>query len=105
MVSQQIEQEGKSILGEYCYNGREAVNIIQLAAGVALDEERSMITREDIEWVIDNGKYIKRTQSVIGKEAKVGVVNGLAVSSADEGILMQKHCLKFLPRDSTMPQI
>lgn len=87
-IGLQIEEEGKNILGEYCYNGREAVNIIQLAAGVALDEERSMITREDIEWVIDNGKYIKRTQSVIGKEAKVGVVNGLAVSSADEGILM-----------------
>ena len=83
-----IDESGKELLGEYCYNGREAVNVVQLSAGAVLEEEREVILREDIEWVIENGKYVKRSYPVIEKEAKIGIVNGLAVFNVDEGVLM-----------------
>ena len=83
-----IEESGKELLGEYCYNGREAVNVVQLSAGIVLDEERKLILKEDIEWVIENGKYVKRNYPSIEKEAKIGIVNGLAVFNVDEGVLM-----------------
>lgn len=83
-----IDDDGKKLLGEYCYNGREAVNVVQLSAGAVLEEDRKLILKKDIEWVIENGNYIKRIYPTIEKEAKVGVVNGLAVSNVDEGILM-----------------
>ena len=83
-----IDDDGKKLLGEYCYNGREAVNVVQLSAGAVLEEDRKLILKKDIEWVIENGNYIKRIYPTIEKEAKIGVVNGLAVSNVDEGILM-----------------
>lgn len=83
-----IDDDGKKLLGEYCYNGREAVNVVQLSAGAVLEEDRKLILKKDIEWVIENGNYIKRSYPTIEKEAKVGVVNGLAVFNVDEGILM-----------------
>ena len=83
-----IDDDGKKLLGEYCYNGREAVNVVQLSAGAVLEEDRKLILKKDIEWVIENGNYIKRSYPTIEKEAKIGVVNGLAVFNVDEGILM-----------------
>lgn len=83
-----IDDDGKKLLGEYCYNGREAVNVVQLSAGAVLEEDRKLILKKDIEWVIENGNYIKRSYPTIEKESKIGVVNGLAVFNVDEGILM-----------------
>ena len=83
-----IDEYGKKLIGEYCYNGREAINVVQLSAGAVLEENRKLISQNDIEWVIDNGNYVKRNYPSIEKEPKVGIVNGLAVLNLDEGILM-----------------
>ena len=83
-----IDGYGKELIGEYCYNGREAINVVQLSAGAVLEENRKLILQSDIEWVIDNGNYVKRNYPSIGKEPKVGIVNGLAVLNLYEGILM-----------------
>lgn len=83
-----INKEGKRLLGEYCYNGREVVNLIQLAAGIAYGEKRCNITEKDIEWVLENGDYNKRIDIEVGNMPSVGIVNGLAVCGANEGILM-----------------
>ena len=47
---------------EYAANGRDAVNIVQLACGVVFSEARQVITRDDIEWVVNTGRYIKRPE-------------------------------------------
>lgn len=84
----EIDESGKKIIAEYCYNGREVINLIQLCAGNALNESRKRINKEDIEWVIESCHYVRRIEPVVGKEAEVGIVNGLAVYGVDEGRLM-----------------
>ena len=84
-----IEEEGKSIIGDFCSNGREAINLVQLCAGIAINEDRNNITIKDIQWVVENGQYAKRVEAKIGGKPMVGVVNGLAVYGANQGITMQ----------------
>ncbi|HHY15061.1 MAG TPA: ATP-dependent protease LonB [Firmicutes bacterium] len=70
-------------------NGRDAVNILQIAAGVVLSEGRNRIDRADVEWVLNCGQYSPRSEMRIGKEPAVGVVNGLAVYGANQGAVIE----------------
>lgn len=73
----------------YATNGREAVNIIQIAGGIALSEERTEITKADIEWVVNSGQYSPRPERRIPPEPQVGLANGLAVYGPNTGILIE----------------
>lgn len=88
-VGFKIEEKACELVGRYCTNGREAVNMVQLASGIALNEDRSLITVNDIEWVIDNGQYSPRPEKKIREVPQVGYVNGLAVYGANMGMLME----------------
>src|SRR5690554_18701 len=66
-------------LQRYASNGRDAVNMVQIAAGIVQTEERSEITKADIEWVVNSGQYTPRLERRIPAEPAVGLVNGLAV--------------------------
>ena len=57
-----IEENAIAKTSMYADNGRDAVNIIQMAGGIALGEERSNITTQDVEWVINNGNYSPRPE-------------------------------------------
>lgn len=70
-------------------NGRDAVNILQIAAGVVLSEGRNRIDRADVEWVLNCGQYAPRSETLIGAEPAVGVVNGLAVYGANQGAVIE----------------
>lgn len=83
-----IDKDVDKLVGKYANNGREAVNIIQLAGGLALTEGRSNITIADIEWVINSGHYSPRPERRIGNSPEVGYVNGLAVYGANQGTLL-----------------
>ena len=54
------------LVGKYSSNGRDTVNLIQLACGMAINDERDEVSIEDIEWVIENGQYSPRLESNIG---------------------------------------
>lgn len=84
-----IDSKACSIIGQYCENGRDTVNLIQLASGIALNEERKNITVEDVEWVIENGQYSPRFEKSINSKPSVGYVNGLAVYGSNIGALME----------------
>ncbi|MDV3427738.1 MAG: ATP-dependent protease LonB [Bacillota bacterium] len=84
-----IEDKGIELISKYAGNGREAVNIVQLASSLVINEDRNMITLEDIEWVIENGKFPPRITDSINEEPKIGIVNGLAVSGANQGRMMK----------------
>ena len=73
----------------YAGNGREAVNMVQLAAGMALTDGRNIIIQEDMERVINSGRYTPRQDRKIPEFPQVGVVNGLAVHGANTGILLE----------------
>lgn len=77
------------LVGKYATNGREAVNIIQTAVGVNINENRNRVTISDIEWVLNNGQYSPRPERKIYNEPQIGYVNGLAVYGANMGTLME----------------
>lgn len=84
-----IESKACSMVGKYAQNGRDVVNLIQLASGIALNEERSEINVSDVEWVIENGQYSPRIEKKIYGKPSVGYVNGLAVYGANMGAVME----------------
>jgi Lon-like ATP-dependent protease len=86
-----IGDSALEVIKRYATNGREAVNIIQIAAGIVQSSgkpERS-ITQADVEWVINFGQYSPRPEKKIPVKPQVGVVNGLAVYGANIGMLME----------------
>ena len=83
-----IEEEALSLIGQFCNNGREVVNLVQLCAGIATNENRRVIKIKDVEWVIENGNYTKKLDVKISEQPQVGIVNGLAVYGANLGTVM-----------------
>lgn len=84
-----IMDEAAKVVSKYASNGRDAVNIIQLAGGIAINEKRSKITVEDIEWVIESGHYNPRPEKKIELNPEVGYVNGLAVYGPNMGTILE----------------
>ncbi|AJG98076.1 ATP-dependent protease LonB [Clostridium beijerinckii] len=99
-VGLQISKDGVEEVSKYCTNGREVINLIQLASGIAINEDRSEITLDDIKWVLENGQYNKIISNKIPSQSRVGVVNGLAVYGANIGMLMplEVSCKKVTGR-------
>lgn len=63
--------------------------MIQIAAGMAVTENRKDITIEDIEWVIHSSQLTPKHEQKIGAEPQVGIVNGLAVYGPNSGSLLE----------------
>ncbi len=84
-----LAPEALAIIKKYAKNGREAVNIIQLAAGIVITEGRQEIKAADVEWVINSGQYVPRPEKKIPDKPQVGFVNGLAVYGPNTGALLQ----------------
>jgi ATP-dependent Lon protease len=81
--------EAVEVVKKYATNGREAVNIVQLAAGVAMTEKRNAITAADVEWVVSSSQMSPRPEKKIPAEPGVGLVNGLAVYGPNMGTLLE----------------
>lgn len=77
------------IIKKYATSGREAVNIIQLAAGIAMTEERQEIKSADAEWVVNSGQYAPRSEKMVPAKSQVGLVNGLAIYGPNMGALLE----------------
>lgn len=77
------------VVDKYACNGREAVNIIQIAAGLAQERETKEILAADVEWVVNSGRYSPRPERKIPSEPAVGLVNGLAVMGPNLGTLLE----------------
>ncbi|PLR83115.1 ATP-dependent protease LonB [Bacillus canaveralius] len=88
-VKLSITDTGLAILSSYARNGREAVNLIQTAAGLAITEERTFIKDEDIEWVINTSQLSPRMERKISPASTIGLVSGLAVYGANNGALLE----------------
>jgi len=77
------------VIAKFARNGREAVNIVQIAAGIASGEGRGAIGQEDIEWVVAAGQYAPRPEVRLSDEPQIGVVNGLAVYGPNLGTVIE----------------
>lgn len=85
----EIEEEASKLVGQYATNGRDAVNLIQLACGIVINEGNNKITTKEVQWVIENGQYSQRCEKKVFPQPKVGYVNGLAVYNSNIGIVME----------------
>jgi ATP-dependent Lon protease len=88
-VNMKVSEQGISILTSYTRNGREIVNMVQIAAGIAISENRQEVTVEDVEWVIQSSQLSPKLEKKIGDKPKVGLVNGLAVYGPNTGALLE----------------
>ncbi|MGY4763963.1 ATP-dependent protease LonB [Paenibacillus caseinilyticus] len=83
-----VSEPAIEVVKKYATNGREAVNVIQLAAGMALTDQRREVTAADIEWVVNSSQIPPRPEKKISGQPEVGLVNGLAVYGPNLGTLM-----------------
>ncbi|MDF2963051.1 MAG: lon protease [Paenibacillus sp.] len=77
------------VVKRHATNGREAVNIIQLAAGMALTDARKEVSVADVEWVVNSSQIPPRPERKIGSKPEVGFVNGLAVYGPNLGTMLE----------------
>ncbi|MEW8995254.1 ATP-dependent protease LonB [Clostridium sp.] len=84
-----IEEEAAKLVGMFANNGRDAVNLVQLACGIVINENRDTVSINEIQWVIENGQYSPKPNKKICAKPKVGYVNGLAVYGSNIGAVME----------------
>ncbi len=75
-------------VARYAQNGRDAVNIIQIAGGIAILENKNAIDVKDIEWVIEFGHYSPRIEKKVNSDVQIGCINGLAVFGNSTGMVI-----------------
>ncbi len=88
-VGYAMQSEALEVIKRYANSGREAVNFIQLAAGLALWSKRKSITVEDIEWVVSSEQRAPRPERKVPDSPQVGLVNGLAVYGPSMAALIE----------------
>ncbi|MBS4222605.1 ATP-dependent protease LonB [Lederbergia citrea] len=98
-VQLSIKQTGIGALSSYARNGREAVNMIQIAAGLAITEDRDYILDNDIEWIIRSSQLSPRYEKKIAAISQIGIVNGLAVTGPNSGMLLDIEVTVLPARD------
>lgn len=88
-VEMQVGENGIEMIGMYARNGREAINLVQISAGMAINEERPFIKDEDIEWVVHSSQLTPKYEKRIYPIPRIGLVNGLAVYGPSTGALLE----------------
>lgn len=84
-----VENGAIEAIRRYALNGRDAVSIVQIAAGIALNEQGKVVTSADVEWVINFGQYNPRPEKKISFQPQVGFAHGMAVYGGNVGMLME----------------
>ncbi len=84
-----MKHEDAQTIGRFASCGRDAVNIVQMCAGLAQLEERTDITTADVEWVIYSGHYPARPEQKADTSNRIGVVHGLAIIGSHQGATME----------------
>lgn len=98
-VNLPISEKALNLLSTYCRNGRETVNLVQTAASLAIQEDRSFIKDSDIEWVIHSSQLTPRLEKKIDPYSSVGLVNGLAVYGPNSGALLEIEVMVIPAKD------
>ena len=94
-IEYKIDEGTLHEITRYAGNGREAVNIIQLAAGIAQMINSQYISLDIIEKVVNNGRFSPRREIKPQKQPQIGIVNGLAVHGPSSGTLLEVESTAF----------
>ncbi len=74
-----VDEDAIELIKKYADNGRDAVNLIQLGAGLLQAEKAHSITRRDVEWIVSQGNHSPRSGVTPSEVPAVGATLGLAV--------------------------
>jgi ATP-dependent Lon protease len=88
-IGMPMEAEAVQKISDYATNGREAVNVVQIAGGLALTEHRNEISTADVLWVIEWSQMSPRPANKLPDAPQVGFVNGLAVHGPSLGVVLE----------------
>jgi len=88
-VKFQLEPDALEVIKRYATNGREAVSIVQIVIGIAMNRGDKILRQKDVEWVINSGQYSPRPEKKVAEKPHVGLVNGLAVYGANMGMVIE----------------
>jgi len=88
-MDMQLSTEAITVIERYATNGREAINTLQIAAGIALTEQRRTIQPSDVEWVVHSSQKSPRQEKAVHTTPQVGLVNGLAIYGPNMGSVME----------------
>ncbi|MGO0060180.1 ATP-dependent protease LonB [Brevibacillus fluminis] len=84
-----LTEEAVAVVERYATNGREAINTLQIAAGIAMTEERKSIEPADVEWVVHSSQKSPRHEKKVHQTPQIGLINGLAVFGPNMGSVME----------------
>lgn len=84
-----MEEEALEEISRHVSNGREAVNMVQMAAGIAQVEMAPAINQAIVQKVINNGHISVRMETKPKELPLVGVVNGLAIFGSNIGTVIE----------------
>ncbi len=84
-----MAREDAEMVGRFATCGRDAVNIVQMCAGLAQLESRKEILTKDVEWVVYSGHYAARPAQQADTSNRVGGVHGRAIIGSHQGATME----------------
>ncbi|HBQ85049.1 MAG TPA: ATP-dependent protease LonB [Syntrophomonas sp.] len=88
-INYTIEPDALAEIICYAGNGREAINIVQLAAGIVQMDNSRTINLKIVEKVLNNGRFSPRTDIKLKEQPEIGMVNGLAIYGPNLGTLIE----------------
>ncbi len=97
----EYDEETADFISDYAKNGRDAVKIVQTAAGVALMERRDKVLLSDAEWVVRMGKFQPVYEKKMVSGERAGIVNGLAVGGEGKGFVLEIEAIAKKCADKT----
>ena len=83
-----MPEDCAALAAQYAGNGRDVVNLIQMAGGVAQEEGRNAIAEQDIRFVL-HAVGREAVEECHGAEPVPGEVHGLAVFGANMGAVIR----------------
>lgn len=98
-VGLNMSETSLAFLAKYARNGREAVNMVQIAAGLAITDNRTVILDSEMEWIIQTSQLTPRMDKKISDVSKIGIVNGLAVYGPNSGALLEIEVMVIPTKD------
>ncbi|RYM06866.1 ATP-dependent protease LonB [Sporolactobacillus sp. THM7-7] len=90
-LSLEVPQVCLEKIADYAKNGREAVNMMQIAAGMAMSRSKDVqsIGLAEIEWVIQSSRLVPKPHRKVPVKPEIGLVSGLAVYGPGRGVLLE----------------
>jgi len=100
-----IDDDAIELIQKYADNGRDAVNLVQLGAGLILVDGKKSISREDIEWIVSQGHHSPRVGTVPRDMPAVGAALGLAVFGPGTACVIDVETEVLEPMESRRGEI